>query len=79
VPEFSPSWSLTWELVRLGNRDQIVAVFVAGRLRLWRGWPIDWEAGLLAHTADQNLFQVRPAQLTVGSSPAQLHQHKSIC
>jgi 5-methylthioadenosine/S-adenosylhomocysteine deaminase len=36
VPEFSPSWDLTWELVRLGNRDQIVAVLVAGRLRLWR-------------------------------------------
>ena len=33
VPEISPSWDLVWELVRLGNRDQIVAVVVAGRLR----------------------------------------------
>jgi 5-methylthioadenosine/S-adenosylhomocysteine deaminase len=49
VPEFSPSWDLTWELVRLGNRDQIVAVFVAGRLRLWRGWPVDWDGRTLMH------------------------------
>ena len=49
VPEFSPSWDLTWELVRLGNRDQIVAVFVAGRLRLWRGWPVDWDGRALMH------------------------------
>jgi len=26
------------------NRDQIVAVLVAGKLRLWRGWPTDWDA-----------------------------------
>jgi 5-methylthioadenosine/S-adenosylhomocysteine deaminase len=39
-----PSWDLTWELVRLANRDQIIGVFVAGRLRLWRGWPLDWDA-----------------------------------
>jgi 5-methylthioadenosine/S-adenosylhomocysteine deaminase len=49
VPEFSPSWDLTWELVRLGNRDQIVAVFVAGRLRLWHGWPVDWDGRVLMH------------------------------
>ncbi len=33
VPEMLPSWDLTWELVRLANRDQIVAAFVAGQLR----------------------------------------------
>ena len=33
IPEFSPSWDLDWELVRYGNRDQIVAVIVAGKLR----------------------------------------------
>lgn len=43
-PEFTPSWDLDWELVRFGNRDQIVAVFVAGQLRLWRGWPANWDA-----------------------------------
>jgi len=52
VPEMLPSFDLSWELVRLGNRDQIVAVFVAGRLRLWRGWPVDWDAqALLADVA----------------------------
>ncbi|WP_206995272.1 amidohydrolase family protein [Trinickia mobilis] len=44
VPEMKPSWDLEWELVRLANREQIVGVFVAGRLRLWRGWPLDWDA-----------------------------------
>jgi cytosine/adenosine deaminase-related metal-dependent hydrolase len=47
TPEFTPSWDLAWELVRLGNRDQIVAVIVAGRLRLWKGWPIDWDGRAL--------------------------------
>lgn len=47
TPEFTPSWDLPWELVRFGNRDQIDAVFVAGRLRLWRGWPVDWDGRAL--------------------------------
>jgi len=48
-PEFTPSWDLDWELLRYGNRDQIAAVLVAGRLRLWRGWPTDWDARQLLH------------------------------
>jgi cytosine/adenosine deaminase-related metal-dependent hydrolase len=44
VPEVAPSWDLEWELVRLTGRDQILAVVVAGRPRLWRGWPVDWDA-----------------------------------
>ncbi|VWX61174.1 Amidohydrolase [Burkholderiales bacterium 8X] len=52
VPEFVPSWDLTWELVRFANRDQIEAVFVDGKLRLWRGWPVDWDArALMAEVA----------------------------
>ena len=47
TPEFTPSWDLPWELVRFGNRDQIEAVFVAGRLRLWHGWPTDWDGRAL--------------------------------
>jgi cytosine/adenosine deaminase-related metal-dependent hydrolase len=47
VPEMKPSWDLTWELVRLASREQIVAVHVAGRLRLWQGWPVDWDARAL--------------------------------
>lgn len=46
-PEFTPSYDLPWELVRYGNRDQIEAVFTNGRLRLWQGWPIDWDARAL--------------------------------
>lgn len=44
VPEMCTSFDLTWDLVRLGNRDQIVGVFVGGRLRLWRGHPVGWDA-----------------------------------
>lgn len=47
VPELLPSWDLGWELVRLANRDQVLAVVVAGRLRLWHGWPVDWDAKAL--------------------------------
>jgi cytosine/adenosine deaminase-related metal-dependent hydrolase len=47
-PEFTPTYDLIWELVRYGNRDQIDAVFTQGKLRLWQGWPVDWDArGLL--------------------------------
>lgn len=47
VPEFMPSWDLSWELVRYANRDQISAVFVNGALRLWQGWPVDWDGRAL--------------------------------
>ena len=47
VPEMQPSWDLTWELVRLADRSQIEAVVVNGALRLWQGWPIDWDAKAL--------------------------------
>ncbi len=50
-PEMRLSWDLPWELVRRGNRDQITAVFVAGRLRLWRGWPVDWDGPALVRRA----------------------------
>ncbi|WP_213305587.1 amidohydrolase family protein [Paraburkholderia sacchari] len=53
VPEMRPSWELEWELVRLANRNQIDAVFVAGRLRLWHGWPIDWDASALLREVDE--------------------------
>lgn len=52
VPEMTPTWDLGWELVRLANRDQIVAVFVAGTMRLWRGWPLDWDARALMREVD---------------------------
>ncbi len=51
VPEMQPSWDLPWELVRLAGRDQIVASFVAGRMRLWQGWPVDWDGKALMRQA----------------------------
>ncbi|WP_219417371.1 amidohydrolase family protein [Pseudonocardia nigra] len=51
VPEMQPSRDPTWELVRLAGRDQITAVVVAGRLRLWRGWPPDWDGKALVREA----------------------------
>ncbi|MEV8528771.1 amidohydrolase family protein [Streptomyces sp. NPDC052000] len=51
TPELALSWDLPWELVRRGNRDQISAVFVAGRLRLWHGQPTDWDGPELVRRA----------------------------
>jgi cytosine/adenosine deaminase-related metal-dependent hydrolase len=47
VPEMAPSWDLSWEVVRLADRSQVEAVFVNGQLRLWQGWPTDWDAKAL--------------------------------
>ena len=47
VPELTPSWDLRWELVRLASRAQIRSVHVAGQLRLWNGWPVDWDGRAL--------------------------------
>ena len=47
VPEMQPSWDLSWELVRLADRSQVEAVVVNGALRLWQGWPTDWDARAL--------------------------------
>jgi 5-methylthioadenosine/S-adenosylhomocysteine deaminase len=47
APAMLPSWDLAWELVRFAARDQIEAVFTNGRLRLWQGWPVDWDARAL--------------------------------
>ncbi|GAA3896792.1 amidohydrolase [Streptomyces gulbargensis] len=50
-PELALSWDVPWELVRRGNRDQITAVFVAGRLRLWHGRPVGWDGPALVRRA----------------------------
>jgi len=49
VPELCPAIDVDWDLIRLGNRDQIDVVFVDGRMRLWRGWPVDWDGRALVH------------------------------
>lgn len=64
VPELTPSFDLRWELVRLSNRDQITAVVVDGRLRLWDGWPQDWDGrALVARAAEVGPQVVRRAKL----------------
>lgn len=64
VPELTPSYDLRWELVRLSNRDQISAVVVDGRLRLWDGWPQDWDGhALVARAAEVGPQVVRRAKL----------------
>jgi 5-methylthioadenosine/S-adenosylhomocysteine deaminase len=58
VPEMQPVWDGLWEVVRLANKDQIEAVFVGGSMRLWRGWPLDWDAGALVNEAGKVAEQV---------------------
>lgn len=58
VPEMQPLDDPTWQLVRLGNRDQIVAVVTAGRLRLWQGWPPDWDGPALVIQATKAAAEV---------------------
>jgi hypothetical protein len=58
VPEMLASWDLERELVRLANRDQILAVVVGGRPRLWRGWPVDWDARQLLEEARRRARKV---------------------
>lgn len=58
APELQPSHDLTWELVRLAGRDQITAVAVDGKLRLWRGWPTDWDGPALVTQAVKAARQV---------------------
>ncbi|MFC9458365.1 amidohydrolase family protein [Streptomyces sp. NPDC058430] len=53
TPELAFSWDLPWELVRRGNRDQITAVFVAGRLRMWHGRPTEWDGPELVRRATE--------------------------
>ncbi|WP_346766217.1 hypothetical protein [Streptomyces sp. A1499] len=64
VPELTPSYDLEWELVRLAGRDQITAVVVDGKLRLWQGWPPDWDGrALVARAAKMGPEVVRRANL----------------
>ncbi|WP_434739088.1 amidohydrolase family protein [Streptomyces katrae] len=57
-PEMRASWDLPWELVRRGNRDQITAVFTAGRLRMWRGRAVGWDDSALVERAAELAAEV---------------------
>lgn len=61
VPELTPSWDLPWELVRLGNRDQIESVVVHGKLRVDRGRPVDWDGDALLEQIRQKADRVLAA------------------
>ncbi|MEV4946496.1 amidohydrolase family protein [Streptomyces sp. NPDC053755] len=63
TPELALSWDVPWELVRRGNRDQITAVFVGGRLRLWHGRPSAWDGPALVRRAAEL------ARAAVGRAP----------
>ncbi|MFB7864151.1 amidohydrolase family protein [Streptomyces sp. NPDC056069] len=64
-PELALSWDLPWELVRRGNRDQITAVFVDGRMRMWRGLPTGWDGpALVRRAADLARASVARAPIT---------------
>ncbi|MFF9817552.1 amidohydrolase family protein [Streptomyces sp. NPDC014006] len=58
VPELAASHDLPWELLRRGNRDQITAVFTAGRLRLWHGSPLTWDGRALVARARELAAEV---------------------
>lgn len=78
-PEFTPSHDLTWELVRYGNRDQIDAVFTQGRLRLWQGWPVDWDArALLAEIRETAAQAIAGAPITRIHPTADKHRVEAI-
>ncbi|HET8598135.1 MAG TPA: amidohydrolase family protein [Castellaniella sp.] len=58
IPEFVPSWDPEWELVRLGNRDQIESVIVHGRLRLNHGRPVGWDGDALLQKARETAERI---------------------
>ncbi|PRH77073.1 S-adenosylhomocysteine deaminase [Streptomyces solincola] len=69
APETALSADLPWELVRRANRDQIRAVFTAGRLRLWQGWPVDWDGPALVARAAELAREVRLRAPVVRAHP----------
>ena len=77
TPELCTSFDLTWDLVRLGNRDQIVAVFVDGRLRLWLGQPVGWDAKpLMRRVAELSRSAVANAPIRKLHLPANEHRRR---
>lgn len=64
VPELTPSWDLGWELVRLAHTGLIDLVMVAGKVRLWKGWPLDWDArDLMARVQERARAAVQAAPI----------------
>jgi cytosine/adenosine deaminase-related metal-dependent hydrolase len=64
TPEMCTSFDTTWDFVRIAGRDQIEAVYVDGRMRLWQGWPVDWDArALMRKVKDRAQAAVRGAPI----------------
>ena len=64
VPELTPTWDLGWELVRLAHSGLIEMVMVGGRMRLWKGWPLDWDAqALMQRVRERAAEAVRSAPI----------------
>ncbi|MPZ00763.1 MAG: amidohydrolase family protein [Actinophytocola sp.] len=53
APELRPGCDVPWQLVRLAGSAQLTAVVVAGDVRLWRGWPLDWDGPALVDQASK--------------------------
>jgi 5-methylthioadenosine/S-adenosylhomocysteine deaminase len=78
VPEMCTSFDLTWDLVRLGNRDQIVGVFVAGRPRVWHGRPVGWDAGPLMRRVAE-LARIAVAKAPIRKLHLPSTEHRRLC
>lgn len=77
VPEMTPSWDRPWELVRYASRDQITAVFTNGRLRLWQGWPLEWDGRALLRRVREAAAAVREAPIYRVHPEASEHRARS--
>ncbi|MGH8796581.1 MAG: amidohydrolase family protein, partial [Caldimonas sp.] len=78
VPEMCTSFDLAWDLVRIGNRDQIVGVFVDGRLRLWQGHPVGWDARpLMQRVSELARCAVAKAPIRKLHLPAAEHRRRA--
>ncbi len=78
TPEVLPSWDFEWELIRLYNRDQIVAVIVDGKPVMAGGQPIDWSASeFLENNLPLAVSRVNAAPIQIKHQPSDKHRLKS--
>lgn len=79
TPELCSSVDLTWDLVRLAQRDQIVASFVDGRMRLFHGWPVDWDArALMRKVSDKAREAIAQAPIQRLHPTASEHRRQTV-
>lgn len=79
TPELCTSIDLSWDLVRLAQRDQIIASFVDGKLRLFRGWPVDWDArALMREVADKAHAAIAQAPIQRLHPTADAHRARTV-